>query len=131
MQSIRFKMNEELWRKLHLLCNPPVILNGKIGEEVRWNENNKSYGDDCAGVIVGHYKNSYKVERYAEVKTGYTYDGVYETTTYTFTKNNFFPKIYNLKDPTLYSEDIASMQPHQTYILKYYDGREARFDTMR
>ena len=69
MRSIRFKMNEDLWRKLYDVCNPIKIsysitttLIGKIGEEIRW------WTGHC-GIIVGYYKNSYKVKRYYELKT--------------------------------------------------------------
>lgn len=66
MKKLLFKMTRDKWVALHQLCNPPKSLNqnirlvAKIGEEISWWEGSER----ALGLIVGLYKNSYKVRRY-------------------------------------------------------------------
>jgi len=64
MKQMLFKMTRNKWVDLHQLCNPPKWKNirmvAKVDEEISWWEGNER----ALGLIVGLYKNSYKVRRY-------------------------------------------------------------------
>jgi len=114
MNQIRFKMTRDKWVALHKICNPivytfaPPKLEGKIGQEIHW----WAFGSMCGGVIVGHYKYSYKVKRYHTLVTDVTTTNTITRTTHTYIKSKLEKPIHNVSKwaSTLVKEDEVFKQ---------------------